>query len=55
METIEGASDEPLSPAERAELLRLRRQVAEQDKGLAFPGKAAAYFASNPPRQKDLR
>ena len=49
------ARDEPLSAAERAELLRLRRQVAEQDKDLAFLGKAAAYFASNPPKQRDLR
>jgi transposase len=55
METIEGTSDEPLSPAERAELVRLRRQVAEQEKDLAFLGKAAAYFASNPPKQSDLR
>jgi transposase len=55
METVQGTSDEPLSPAERAELLRLRRQVAEQDKDLAFLGKAAAYFASNPPKQRDLR
>jgi len=37
-----------------AELLRLRRQVAEQEKDLAFLGKAAAYFASNPPKQRDL-
>jgi hypothetical protein len=36
METVEGTSDEPLSPAERAELVRLRRQVAEQEKHLAF-------------------
>jgi transposase-like protein len=43
METVAGGSDEPLSPAERSELLRLRRQVAEQDKDLAFLGKAAAY------------
>ena len=55
METVAGTSDEPLSAAERTELLRLRRQVAEQDKDLAFLGKAAAYFASNPPKQKDLR
>jgi transposase len=55
METVQGTSDEPLSPAERAELVRLRRQVAEQDKDLAFLGKAAAYFASNPPKQRDLR
>jgi len=55
METIEGTGDAPLSPAERAELVRLRRQVAEQEKDLAFLGKAAAYFASNPPKQRDLR
>jgi transposase-like protein len=55
METVATGSDEPLSAAERAELLRLRRQVSEQDKDLAFLGKAAAYFASNPPKQRDLR
>jgi transposase len=55
VETVAGTSDEPLSPAERSELLRLRRQVAEQEKDLAFLGKAAAYFASNPPKQRDLR
>ena len=55
MDTVAGSSDEPLTAAERTELLRLRRQVAEQDKDLAFLGKAAAYFASNPPTQKDLR
>ena len=31
------------------ELFRLRREAAEKDKDLAFLGKAAAYFASNPP------
>jgi transposase len=55
METVAGTTEEPLTPAERSELLRLRRQVAEQDKDLAFLGKAAAYFASNPPKQRDLR
>ena len=55
LETVAGSSGEPLTGAERAELLRLRRQVAEQDKDLAFLGKAAAYFASNPPKQRDLR
>ena len=55
METVEGNGGELLRPAERAELVRLRRQVAEQDKDLAFLGKAAAYFASNPPKQRDLR
>jgi transposase len=55
MDAVSGASEEPLSPAERSELLRLRRQVADQEKDLAFLGKAAAYFASNPPKQRDLR
>lgn len=55
LETVAGGGAEPLSPAERAELLRLRRQVAEQEKDLAFLGKAAAYFASVPPKQRDLR
>jgi transposase len=55
MKTIEGTSDESLSSAERAELLRLRRQVAEQEKDLAFLGKVAVYFASKPPKQNDLR
>ena len=40
LEAVAGSSDGPLSPAERAELLRLRRQVAEQEKDLAFLGKA---------------
>jgi transposase len=55
LEAVQGTSDEPLGPAERAELLRLRRQVAEQDKDLAFLGKAAAYFASNPPKTNGSR
>ena len=41
LDTVAGASDEPLTAAERSELLRLRRQVAEQEKDLAFLGKAA--------------
>jgi transposase-like protein len=55
MDAATTSSDEPLSPAERTELSGLRRQVAEQEKDLAFLGKAAAYFASNPPKQRDLR
>jgi len=50
-----GDDSAPLSAAERAELLRLRKLVAEQEKDLAFLGKAAAYFAANPPRQSGLR
>lgn len=37
----------PLSAAERAELLRLRKQVVEQEKDLTFLKKASAYFAAN--------
>ena len=55
MEAVAVTSEEPLSSAERSELVRLRRQVAEQEKDLAFLGKAAAYFAANPPKQRDLR
>ncbi len=55
LETVAGTSEEPLTLAERTELIRLRRQVAEQEKDLAFLGKAAAYFASKPPNAKDLR
>jgi transposase-like protein len=38
IESLEVSSDVPLTAAERAELLRLRRQVAEQEKDLAFLG-----------------
>ena len=55
IEAVEGTSDEPLSSAERSELVRLRRQVSEQEKDLAFLGKAAAYFASNPPKTNGSR
>ena len=54
IEAARGTELEPLSGAERAELLRLRRQVAEQEKDLAFLGKAA-YFASTPPKRSDSR
>ena len=45
----------PLTPPERAVLIRLRRELAELQWDNAFLGKAAAYFASKPPKQKDLR
>ena len=41
---------EPLSGQERAELVRLRAQVAEQSKDIAFLKKASAYFAAQQPR-----
>ena len=39
--------DQPLSAAERTELARLRKQVSEQEKDIAFLKKASAYFAAN--------
>ncbi len=38
--------EKPLDAAERAELLRLRRQVSELEKDNAFLSKASAYFAA---------
>jgi transposase len=38
--------DTPLGAAERAELQRLRKQVAELEKDNAFLVKASAYFAA---------
>lgn len=38
--------EKPLEAAERAELLRLRRQVTELEKDNAFLVKASAYFAA---------
>lgn len=43
-----------LSVDERAELKRLRREVAELRKDNEFLGKAAAFFASKPPRPNGL-
>ena len=38
LDAVAGTSVEPLTPAERAELIRLRSQVAEQEKDLTFLG-----------------
>ena len=46
---------EPLSPEERAELARLRKQVVDLEKDVAFLGKVSAYFAANPPKRSDSR
>ncbi len=43
MEAAKGTELEPLTGVERAELLRLRKQVIEQEKDLLFLGKASAY------------
>ncbi len=55
IEAAKGTNSEPLNGVERSELVRLRKQVAEQEKDLAFLGKAAAYFATNPPNKSGLR
>lgn len=55
IEAAKGTGDEPLNGAERAELIRLRKEAVEREKDLAFLGKAAAYFAANPPKQNGLR
>ena len=55
IEAAKGTEREPLSSEERAELARLRKQVGELEKDLAFLGKVSAYFAANPPRRSDSR
>lgn len=55
---IQAAADvgqEPLSAAEHVELIALRKQVSELEKDLDFLGKAAAYFAANPPKRTSSR
>ena len=54
IEAATASGEEPLTAAERVELVRLRREVAELEKDNAFLGKAAAYFAVNPPSKKGL-
>ena len=55
MDAARGTENEPLTPQERSELATLRKKVVELEKDLLFLGKAAAYFASNPPRRSDSR
>lgn len=43
--------DAPLAATEREELKSLRRRVHELEADNAFLGKAAAFFASKPPRR----
>lgn len=47
--------EKPLEAAERAELLRLRRQVSELEKDNAFLVKASAYFAAMQKNQPGSR
>jgi transposase-like protein len=55
LETLAGTGEEPLTRAERSDLVRLRRENDEMQVDLAFLGKIAAYFASNPPMKRVLR
>jgi transposase len=55
MAAVVGTESEPLTAAERVELATLRKLVVEQEKDLAFLGKAAAYFATNPAKRNDSR
>ncbi len=54
IEAAKASNSELLSPPELTELIKLRKQVAEQERDLAFLGKVAAYFVTNPPKQKNL-
>ena len=47
LDAAQREGEEPLTAAERDELTRLRRQVADQEKDIAFLKKASAYFAAN--------
>ena len=55
MDAARGTENEALTPQEKAELATLRKKVVELEKDLLFLGKAAAYFAANPPRRSDSR
>jgi len=55
MQAMEESDGQVMSGAEQRELVHLRKQVTELEKDLAFLGKAAVYFASNPPKQNGLR
>lgn len=55
IEAAKGTELEPLTGAERAELVRLRKQVTDLQKDNEFLGKASAYFASMPARRSDSR
>lgn len=50
IEAAKEHNEVPLTGAERAELIRLRSQVVEQEKDLVFLKKASAYFAAQQPK-----
>ncbi|MGK9270710.1 transposase [Williamsia muralis] len=47
LDAARGEGDEPLTAVERDEVTRLRWQVADQEKDIAFLEKASAYFAAS--------
>ena len=53
-EAAMSAGEEPLSPKERQELMRLRRELEELCKDNAFSGKAAAHNACKSTKQERL-
>ena len=55
MQAAKGTELESLTGAERAELLRLRKQVYELERDNEFLGKVSAHFAANPPKRNDSR
>jgi len=55
MQAAKGTELEPLTGAERTELLRLRKQVYELERDNEFLGKVSAHFAANPPKRNDSR
>jgi transposase-like protein len=50
IQAAQGSSLEPLSGAERAELIRIRKELVEKEKDLAFLKKATVYFAKSQPK-----
>ncbi len=54
IEAAKASNSELLTPSELTELIKLRKQVGEQERDLAFLRKVAAYFVVNPPKQKNL-
>ncbi|MFD3707652.1 transposase [Nocardia sp. NPDC058658] len=46
IDAAQAVGETPLQAVERAELLALRKRVAEQDKDIQFLKKASAYFAA---------
>ncbi|MGC0367590.1 transposase [Rhodococcus sp. 27YEA15] len=55
IEAAASSGDQPLTAAERTELARLRRQVSEQEKDIAFLKKASASFAANQQQSSSTR